>query len=126
MAKKKVIEQWDYKYASDCIHLRACRLMCKYSREHNNRLLTRYCDEDCPAYQRAVRYERALTREAAEYSCHEIIDDIDYGNSIHDAHAEVGWHLDHTGPYHGGPDGLYAIFNAKGDQSELVRSEYAN
>ena len=41
-----------YDCMEDCIHLHACRLLAKRYRDAGSKFVPRYCNEDCPAYQR--------------------------------------------------------------------------
>lgn len=68
---------WD-KYAKDCAHLRACRLMCKRSKSQNSKSLTRYCNEDCTAYQKLTHVD-AVEYSQAKEKCHRSGELVEYG-----------------------------------------------
>lgn len=38
-------------YAQNCIHLRACRRLCKIAKQYYKPINNRNCNEDCSAYE---------------------------------------------------------------------------
>lgn len=72
----------DKEYADDCIHLKACRRMCKYHNINN-----RGCRKDyCTAYESKGEYIKI--DDAIEVS-RNLLKDLEYGYSYDDLSVEV-------------------------------------
>ena len=53
-------------YADDCAHLKACRRLSKIAKDQTGKTITRYCSENCSAYEGGPLYTREQV-EAVKY-----------------------------------------------------------
>lgn len=72
-------------YQDDCMHLKACRRLCKIAKKELKKTLVRRCDETCTAYESSYDY---VSRSRAEDAVRGAIDALEYGESPDDVCVE--------------------------------------